>query len=458
MDRFSLNKVVWRDGDVITEKHFSYQESWMENLVALSNQSIYRYGYFRNPITQEHYNRRENISVHLIEGSQYRVDMEFIQVINPYGKFLKIDERRSINLNIQLFKRDEEGFIIVYLIPIKISSQDADKLDRISDEVYTGLRVYYDPCELTTTNNNGDGVPLIRFKVQGNHLDVDETYIPFGLTLESNTILSNEYQVFLEKFERYRTIVADYLYSHSSRPGMQYIWEVASGVYRITERFAPIFDNKSFFTLDFFKSYRELINCIRAELSIFTIGYNQDYYRQQLSDLLEVIDKQVIRLVEQQYDLTYAFGIINDSWEALNKYIGNLPEGLDVEKNLPIKNVELKKVAGSNKISIFLDDDFEFKQNESLMTIELRSYSQQEPSHRNVRVSLGDVPYAMIRDLVGGLKSIRGENLSFRIECPKEVINRSKANLITIYLPPPVGENVPDLKRYLAVKVRGVSN
>ena len=458
MDKFSLNKVVWRDGDIITEKHFSFQENWIENLVALSNQSIYRYGYYRNPITQEHYNKRENISVHLVEGSQYRVDIEYIQAINPYGKFLKIDDRLSLNLNIQLFKRDSEGFIIVYLLPVQLSSEDVDKIDRLSDEVYTGLRMYYQPYELSTSNNNGDGVPLIRFKILGNYLDIDETYIPFGITLDSNSILSSAYSSFIEKFERFRTIVADYLYSHSARPGMQYIWETAAGLYRITEKFSPKFEGSSNFTTEFFKLYKEFINSIRAELSIFTIGYNQDYYRQQLADLLEVIDKQVIRLIEQQYDLTYAFGVINDSWEALSKYVGNLPEGLDVEKNLPIKSVELKKVAGSNKLSIYLEEEFEFKQGESLMTLELRSYSQQEPAHRNVRVTLGDVPYAMIKDLVGGLKSIRGENLSFRIECPKEVINRSKANLITIYLPPPLGENVPDLKRYLAVKVRGVSN
>jgi len=456
MDNFLLNKVVWRDGDIITEKHFTFLEKWIENLVALSNQSIYRYGYFRNPITQEHYNKKENISVHLIEGSQYRVDLEYIQVINPYGKFLKIDERRSLNLNIQLFKRDSEGHIIVYLHPLNLSTDDFEKIDRLSDEIYTGLRMYYQPYELSTSNNDGQGVPLIRFKIIGNYLDIDESFIPFGITLDSNTILANTYLKFLEKYERFRTIVTDYLYSHSARPGMQYVWELATGLFKIAEQFSPLFDNSSNFTTEFFKIYKKFINSIKAEISIFTIGYNQDYYRQQFSDLLEVIDKEVIRLNEQQYDLTYAFNIINESWDALYKYIGNLPEGLDVEKNLPLKLVELKKIAGSNKLSIFLEEEFEFKQGETLVTIELRSYSQQEPAHKNVRVTLGDVPYAMIKDLIGGLKSIRGEKLSYRIECPKEIINRSKANLITIYLPPPVGENVPDLRRYVSVKVRGV--
>ena len=88
------------------------------------------------------------------------------------------------------------------------------------------------------------------------------------------------------------------------------------------------------------------------------------------------------------------------------------------------------------------------------MTIYLRSYSRAEPTHKNVRVSLGDVSQAMLKDLRNSLKPIKGEKLSYRIECPKEIINRESASVISIYVPTPIGEGVPDLKSYLTINIR----
>ena len=63
-------------------------------------------------------------------------------------------------------------------------------------------------------------------------------------------------------------------------------------------------------------------------------------------------------------------------------------------------------------------------------------------------------PRKMLKDMLNALKPIPNEKLSYRIECPKEIINRDSASVITIYVPTPIGEGVPDLKRYLTINIR----
>lgn len=455
MADFLLKRVLWRDGDVISENHFKAQEDWTENYIGLSNQLVGKYGYFRNTILQDTYNRTSNISFHFIEGSQYRIDLEKIQVINPFGKVFKIDDKISLNLNIQLFKRDSEGYILVYLLPVTDSNDISDLIDRNSDEIQTGLKVYSPIFEISTSNTKGDGVPIIRFKVLANHLDIDESFIPYGIFINSTSASQNAHLSFFDKYSRFSDLVSDYFLSHSSRPGLPFIWELATNLYRITENFKTIFAVSDNSTQNFILELQRFISVIKAEINIFTIGFDQDYYRQAYQNLIEVLDAPIVKQVELQTDLTFLFEKTDIILDELIKYLAILPEGLDTEKTLAIDRVELRKVAGSNKLTVFLESEVEFKQGETLMSIELHSYSQSEPVSKNVRVSLGDVAQAMLKDLVNALKPIKGESLSYRIECPKDIINRSRASIITLYLPTPIGENVPDLKKYISIKVRG---
>jgi hypothetical protein len=207
-------------------------------------------------------------------------------------------------------------------------------------------------------------------------------------------------------------------------------------------------------TYNFFKLLQEFVYRLRAELKILSIGYDQDYLSQQSADTIELLEKPLINIVEQQIDMKQAFDQSYVILDTMMKYLELLPAGPVSEKQLPVDRVEFSKVAGSNKLKIFLKDEVEFHKGETQMTIYLRSYSNAEPIHKNVRVSLGDVSQAMLKDLINALKPIPGENLSYRIECPKEIINRDRASIITIYVPTPMGEGVPDLKRYLTINVR----
>lgn len=459
MGKFSLHKVIWRDGDVITENHFKSFEKWVENLIGISSQYQRKYGLYKHAFLQDGYNSADNIIFHMIDESQYketqyRIDIERFQAINPMGHILKIDERRSFNLRIQFSKQSEEGFIIGYLTPVELDENNLEKVEDTPGQVTTDTTLYHDPCALTTSNENRKGVPILRFKLQGGHLDIDNTFIPFGLHIDSSQQSADAHNLFAEKFKRFSLLLNDYLHTLRPTDKLMLVWNAASGMHKATQRLRNKLVDPTLPTEEFFSSLQEWINLSKAEITILSIGYEQDYLRQKSADTLEVLEKPVLNIIEQQYDLTLGFQRANTIIETMMKYLEVLPAGPVSEKALPVQRVEFSKVAGSNKLKVYLDEEVEFKKGETQMTIYLRSYTNAEPVHKNVRVSLGDVSQAMLKDLRNALKPITGETLSYRIECPKEIINRDSTSVITIYVPTPIGENVPDLERYLTINIR----
>lgn len=455
MDYFPLKKVIWRDGDIISESHFYNQERWVESMIGMSFQHHVRYGMFRNPILQDMYNRNENITFHHIEGAQYRVDVELLQLVNQMGQVLKIDARQSLNLIVQFFAGDDEGRIMVYLLPEDIDPDDKDLMERNSEEIQTGTRLYSQPCKLSTTNDYNNGVPIMRFKVQGNVLDRDETFIPFGLHMDSSTACMFAHDRFIEKFQRYKNLLSDYLKTLRPTENLMQIWEVTTQLYRLLEGYEPAFLDKGMKTIEFFRSLQQYINLAKAELRILSIGYEQDFLRQKTADALEILETPLITIIEQQYELSYSFQQAERVMDGLMKHLEFLPAGPISEKDLPIQRVEFSRVAGFNKLTVFLEKEMEFSKGESLMTVYLRSYTRSDPAHKNVRVSLGDVAHGMLRDFLNSLKPMKDEKHSYRIECPKEAINRTSASIISIYVPTPIGEGVPDLKGHLKITIRG---
>ncbi len=457
MNNFPVRKVVWRDGDIISEKHFSAQELWIENLVGLTNQHYRRFGFFRNPILQDDYNRSENITVSLQEETQYvetkyRIDIEKIQVINPFGRILKIDERQSFDINISLARQDEEGFIVVYLVPA--GPDEFGDVERISDEVETGLRLINLTCKVSVTNEKSDGVPILRFRLSGGHIDRDKAFVPFGLFLDSHTTIENAHRQLTAKIERYRKLLAEYLYSLKPTKALELVWQSACQLYRNIEGYNTALANGKQQTSEFFHHLHRFINLNKAEINILNLGYDQDYLRTKSADTIEVLDRPAINIEDQQYDLTMAFSQAEKVFDSLMKYLEFLPAGPISERKLPISRIAFAKVAGRNMLTVHLKERVEFTKDKTLMTIYFRTFSRAEPLHKNVRVGLGNVPLGELTDLINALKPVDGEKMSFRIECPKEIINRDMANVISIYVPPPLGEEVPDIESSVTITIR----
>lgn len=454
MDKFSLKRVIWRDGDVITESHFLEQERWFENIISLSNQSYYRYGLFRNILLQDYYNKPMNISFHHIEGAQYRVDIEYFQGINQLGKIFKIDDKREFKLNVEFTKGDKEGKILVYLLPKRIDRKNDDEIERISDEIETGTRLYDDQYVLSTTNSNNEGIPIMRFVNRGNNLDIDETFVPFGLFINSSSSCIQAHQIFLEEYLRYKRHITDYVKTQSPDHNA-IIWTTTTNILRILFKYEQSFNDSTIPTVVYIGFLSSFFYEVQSELFILTEALRGEINNYKTVEVIDVLKEALIKTTEQQYDLEFAFRNAMKKMEMLIKHLEYLPEGKDTEKELPIgETLQFDKIAGWNRLTVPLSENIKFKKGASIMTITLRSFTRSEPIHTNARVGLGIVPPAHLRDMINVIKPIKDERHSYRIECPKEAVDRSEADAISIYLPPPMGENVPDIRSNIKITIR----
>lgn len=455
MERFPLNKILWRDGDVVTEHHFQSFENWIESNFGLMNQSGLKYGLFRNVLFQDYYNKPMNISFHHIEGSKYRVDIEYLQGVNQGGKIFKIDDKREFKLEVEFTKSDEEGRILVYLLPKHIDRNNSEEYDRISEEIETGTPVYQDQYILSTSNTNNEGIPIFRFLSQGNILDRDESFIPFGLYINSSSSSIIEHKKFCDELTRYRKLLADYI--STQRPDHEPLyWTASTNILRLLSNAEKYLYDNTFSTIDFIRHLSSLFTTIQTELYILSVARRGEFITQKTSDVIDILKKSLVRPIEQQYDLSFTFVRALQNLEALAKYLEYLPAGPISEKELPISNIRFTKIAGWNKLIVSLKENISFEKGKSLMTIYLRSFTRAEPIHKNARVGLGDVPPAHLKDYQNIVRPIKDERHSYRLECPKEAVDRSEAQMISIYIPPPMGENVPDIDSNVVITIRSI--
>jgi hypothetical protein len=453
MDRFPLKKVLWRDGDVITEDHFKKFEEWVQNLFGINNQYLNTYGLFRNILFQDYYNNDKNISFHHIEASSYRIDIEYFQGVNQLGNVFKIDEKMEFKINIEYSKSDEDGKIIIYLLPKKSTDFDNEEMDRLSDEIETGTRLYYNQFYLSTTNSGNEGIPIIRFSTKGNELDIDQSFIPFGIQINSSNYAIKAHKYFVDEFLRYKRLLRDYIQTQRA-DHEPIVWTLSSNIFRKIAEYEKLIVSSESRTIDYFLNLENFFNSIHAELHLLIINKRGEFLTQKTKDLIDIFEIPIVKRFEQQIDIRYAFDISMKILDGLIKYMEYLPSGPISEKELPVRNVTLNKIAGWNRHIIEFTEEVEFQQNETIMTVYLRSFSRAEPIHYNVRIGLGDVSPAHLRDNVNVIKPIKDEKHSFQIECPKEAINKSSAKMISLYLPPPMGENVPDLTSNVVITIR----
>jgi hypothetical protein len=452
MNNLNLQKVLWRDGDIVTENHFQTLENWAENLCALSIQHLMRYGLFRNSLLHENYNNYSNITFSIIEEvrnreSKYQIGIEKFLAINPKGKFLIIEDHQNFNIRIPLSSQNQEGFIYLYLIPKSLQNQS------YSDDVETGMVTYLPGCDLSTSNVNNDGIAIVRFKIVSGLIYKDENFIPYGIFVDSSSV-SQSYFIFItENYKQLIKLIREYLGTIRPTQQMIMIWNSVTSIYKTIMSYLPIFSMNSINTVTFFVEFKKLINNLLAELEIMTIAVNDQKIKQAYLDLIPVLNNPNVDLNEKLYDLTSGFNTVIEIINSLSNFIGLLPEGPITERQLAIDKVDFIRVAGSNKLIVYLKEKLVFKKGSSVLTIYLKSYTRSEPLNKNVRIGLGDLPFPLLKDN-WFLENIPDENHSYKIVCSSDSFESTSVNVITVYVSNPVGEDVPDLTKSTIITIR----
>jgi hypothetical protein len=452
MNNLNLQKVLWRDGDIVTENHFQALENWAENLCALSNQHLMRYGLYRNSLLHENYNNYSNITFSIIEEvrnreSKYQIGIEKFLAINPKGKFLTIEEHQNFSIRIPLSSQNQEGFIYLYLVP-KIQQNQS-----YSEEVESGMVSYLPGCDLSTSNANNDGIAIVRFKIVSGLIYKDENFIPYGIFVDSSSV-SQSYFIFINNnYNQLVRLIHDYLSTIRPTQQMLMIWNSVTSIYKTVKSYLPVFSMNSQNTVDFFVEFKKLINYLQAELEIMTLAVNDQKIKQAYLDMIPILNNPNVDLNEKVYDLTLGFNAVIDIINSFSNFIGLLPEGPITEKQLNIDKVDFIRVAGSNKLIIYLKEKLSFKKGSSILTIYLKSYTRSEPLNKNVRIGLGDLPFPLLKDN-WFLENIPDEKHSYKIVCSSDSFETTSVNVVTVYVSNPVGEDVPDLTKSTIITIR----
>ena len=450
-DTITLKRVLWRDGDVISEDHFYSLENWVEQLVGVVNQHLGTYGMVRNAALETEYNSNRNITFKQVQGTHFRVDIGQIQAINVFGRVLRIDAPRAIDFHFKSAQRTPDGSYLLYLSPVTASP---DATQPSGSEVVTGTSMYDAACELSTSNDGNAGVAICRFRFEENQIVPDAGYIPFGVFMDSSPMGSTAHENLLQKFQTWLSLLDRYVVTLKPTAEMIVIWNGAWQLYRLGQYNKPKFEERHAPTFAFFTGLQQFFGGVAAELKAISVGWPQATLQQRAAEAIELLGQQLYQVSGQQFDLVSAFAQAEKAFDASIKILSYMPAGPITEKTLPIARAEVMKEAAGNRIVVHFEEEAMFVSGKSRLTIQLREFSKADPVGGTVRVGLGLAIYAQLRDLRNYLKRVPGESFSYNIECPPETVTRDRASQLTMYVPPPLGEGVIDLKGHITIIVK----
>lgn len=450
-DNLTLKRVLWRDGDVVSEDHFYALENWVEQLVGVANQHWGTFGMVRNATLDPEYNNNRNISFKQIQGTHFRVDIGQLQAINAFGRILRIDSPRTFDFHFKSAQRNPDGSYVLYLSPVT-TTPDASQPS--GSEVITGATMYDAGYELASANDGNAGVAICRFRYEENQIVPDAGYVPFGVFMDSTPMSAAAHENLLGKFQTWVSLLDRYVVTLKPSADMMVIWNGAWQLYRLGQYNKPRFEDRHAPTFAFFTGLQQFFGAVAAELKAISVGWPQATLQQRAAETIDLLGQPLYRLTGQQFDLVGAFANAEKAFDASVKILSYMPAGPITEKTIAIARAEVMKEAAGNRIVVHFEEESMFTPGKSRLTIQLREFSKADPVGGNVRVGLGLAIYAQLRDLRNYLKRVPGESFSYNIECPPETVTRDRASQLTMYVPPPLGEGVIDLKGHIAIIVK----
>ena len=291
-------------------------------------------------------------------------------------------------------------------------------------------------------------------KFTDNELIVDKSFIPFGLFINSSSLSLEAHKNLLKKFNRWSSLLENYLKSLKPTPELALIWTSTCQLIRVNSFSKSLFENYNLHTLVFFNSIQQFFNQIKSELQILSVGWEQISLKQRINEVVEKLNGSVTPSNESQINLTESFKQSEELFDSIIKVLSYFPAGPIAEKTLPISKVELIKEAAGNRFNIYLENEAQFVRGKTQISFQLREFSKSEPIGKNIRVGIGIEIFAQLLDLKNMLKRVQGEAFNYTIECPPQIVNKEKASQLTLYLPQPLGEGVTDLKSHITIIIR----
>ncbi len=453
-----FNRVLWRDGDVITERHFSLLEEWIDDVTKGMTLSRGYFGLLGNALhSGPALNAVDSITCHQLDGIHWRADLRNLQFIAPDGTLARLIDSRSYEFTVKLStKDDEEGHIYLYIHTADPGSERGE--EATDSEVVKDIVLYAQAFAVTTSNDSDMGVPICRFGVSGSQIIPDESFIPFGLFIDSSErcIVARDTLLTLLHDLSHRLAV----YFATLRPGAEHnmIWTLTAQLIRICIQFGAPLRQTNSPTQDFLLRLQQFLDMVQTEIRIFSVGTGDEKLRQKalqtVDRMARPIMKPLLKGVTAHYDLAHAFKSASTCIDAVIDFTADLPEGIKKEQWLSIATAALSTEGGRNKLEITLAEEARLDKGAVSLTFYFHHFTREEIAEGTVRIGLGNVAYGFLTDLRNPLRRMAGEAFSYYVEFPPELVRQSKVKNFTLYLPRPLGEIIGDIDRKIRIMVK----
>jgi hypothetical protein len=448
---FDMHRVVWNDGDVLTAGHFKELEVSIDNQRALGFVLAGYSGLVRDPDQQSGYNRADCITVKHGEGQNYKVTVDRVQGITPDGKIVQLNQRRTFDLSFRMTSANEDEYYYLYLVP-----QEEGEADVESDmEPVSGVVRFTPSSRISLSDETGTGLQIARLVLVDSVLSVDRSYIPYALFPASCDQSRNAIEDVRSSVGSVVTLLDSYISAFVPAAELAGILNVSLSLFRAASSVHALIMNTTLLTREVFNALIVFFCHVRVDaLALSRILTSQSDTEKALGFAREIDPERLSAMIEKR-DLTGAF-VITSKWiSGLISLLASLPSGPVIERSLRIRNVDFVRGSGfGNRLTITLDEPASLRRGASHATISLRDISLAEPKINNVRIGFDNSVYPQLLDLPGILKRQGNDTFTYRIDLPKEVIDKEQANTITLYLPQPFGEDIPDLKSRISVFIK----
>jgi hypothetical protein len=441
-------KVQWKDGDVVTEQHLRGMESWAESTQAALAIQLGASGFMRVGRSDADFNDCSTIAVRNVQGTQYRVKIANFRGISGQGRIVSQIDPHEFELAFRTTERDSEGFWHIFLIPLDESGPGS-----ASPEV-TGGPVTYEPlCTAQTSDSQQEGLCIARLKVDGPSVSFDQAFLPLCLTLDASPQSIARFEQAAGQYQRLMTSVEEYMKAVAHRPGLEAIWAYSTQLFRFLSYSKPALLNVRQFSRDYFLAAEKLFTAIAGELKILGSEFKDPKLLGDIHATIESLSTPISTLALDR-NMGKPYDAVTSGLEAIAHLLSRFPEGPAVEAALAVADILFSKGTAYNKLTVHFVEDVPYSKEESRLIFKFRDFATREPSTWDIRLALGaDLPYGSLPQLNDLLRRVSAEEFDFRIDCPGSVMGSGKMRKLTLYLPPPLGENVDNLRGRVTVSL-----
>jgi hypothetical protein len=433
-----LLKVQWKDGDVISERHFRGLEQWVEATYAVIATQSPGHGLLRIVDSDGSFNSPSAIVIRHVQGTQYQLLIQNFQGLSGKGALLSVFDSQQFDITLRTTERDAEGFYNLFLVPI-----DGGGTTTHGDEVSGGDPISYEPeCRPQTSDDLHEGICVARFKADGATITPDPGFVPLCYTLHASPAGQSRFEGIREKYLRLAMSFEQYLRALSNRKGLEPIWVFTVELYRLLSRHKTTFIEVQQNSYEFFTRVQCVCDAAIGELKILAAEYKEAKLLSEVHGSIERLGRPVLA-VALDHNMAHAFDAVEDGIDELAHLLSRFPEGPAVEASLAVRELTFSKGTAYNKLTVHFVEQVPYSREGSRLLVKLRDYSTREPSTWDVRLAIGaDMPYGSLPQLNNLLKRVGKDEFDFRIEFPGEVLGTGSMKMLVLYLPPPMGENV----------------